>query len=163
MPVGEQQITTGCRPPKTRKRNSTETDKLDAAFNILTTAIKKKKKTLAEPNECQLFGNLVASKLQKYSPTAQTAVQEAIMQILFRVDRGYYNAHASQIPLHVNTYPNSSSTSTHSHHSTDSFYLLSLSPASTPNTQHSLLTPSPSTITDPSTPAFAAVQSTTDS
>ena len=49
-----------------------------------------------EASEYQIFGNLVARKLQKYSAVAQTAVQEAIMSILFKADRGYYDPRVVQ-------------------------------------------------------------------
>lgn len=83
-----------------RKRKCTADKKLDEAFEILSQAAKTK-----EATECQIFGNLVARKLQKYSNEAQTAVQEAIMSILFKADRGYYNEHSarnhpSNIPYH---------------------------------------------------------------
>ncbi|CAH1977682.1 unnamed protein product [Acanthoscelides obtectus] len=37
-------------------------------------------------NECQIFGNLVAKKLAKYSPELPTNTQQAIMNILFKAD-----------------------------------------------------------------------------
>ncbi|CAG9771224.1 unnamed protein product [Ceutorhynchus assimilis] len=61
-------------------------EKLDAAFEILTKA--SNKEPPQDPSECQIFGNLVAKKLSKYSNVAQTAVQEAIMNILFAADKG---------------------------------------------------------------------------
>ncbi len=121
-------------PPKIRKRKSADAEKLDAAFNILATAAKRDPR----PNECQLFGNLVATKLQKYSPSAQTAVQEAIMHILFRADRGYYNTYqnmSSPSPL----FPLSSQNSTPSSHSpspNSQYYSPQMSHPPTPNTQY---------------------------
>lgn len=156
MPIEDRQRTAGYCPPKTRKRKPTDADKLDAAFDILSTAVKKGNPV--EPNECQLFGNLVATKLQKYSSSAQTAVQEAIMQILFQADRGYYNAHSFHISPHVNLYPNSSSTSTPSVNSPHLSYSPSLSPALSPNTQYyPLHSQSPSTTPSPSPAASAEV------
>lgn len=75
----------------TRKRKCSADKKLDEAFEILSNATKVK-----ETNECQLFGQLVGRKLQKYSSESQIAVQEAIMSILFKADRGYYDRRSAQ-------------------------------------------------------------------
>lgn len=86
--------------PSTRKKRRAD-EKLDAAFEILT---KASKAPLQNPNECQLFGNLVAKKLEKYNNVAQTAVQEAIMNILFAADRGYYDQYPPPIDFQSDNY-----------------------------------------------------------
>ncbi|CAG9767595.1 unnamed protein product [Ceutorhynchus assimilis] len=77
-------------------------EKLDAAFEILTKA--SNKEPPQDPSECQIFGNLVAKKLSKYSNVAQTAVQEAIMNILFAADKGYYNQYPAPRGYQSNNY-----------------------------------------------------------
>lgn len=70
-----------------RVESSVESDeKLDKAFNILSNAAASGNKG-PEQNECQLFGNLVAKKIAKYSFELQSNVQQDIMNILFQADR----------------------------------------------------------------------------
>jgi hypothetical protein len=76
-------------------------DKLDEAFKILT---KASTASMQEPNECQIFGNLVAKKLQKYSAELQTTVQQDIMNILFKADRSHQNQHSPHNPSQLQHY-----------------------------------------------------------
>lgn len=89
------------KPPQSSYKKRSADEKLDAAFQILT---KASKTSHQDPNECEIFGNLVGKKLQKYSIKAQTAVQEAMMNILFAADRGYYD---QQYPQSHSTLQNS--------------------------------------------------------
>ncbi|XP_054010747.1 uncharacterized protein LOC128893649 [Hylaeus anthracinus] len=65
-------------------------ERLDEVFQILSKA-SRVAEAHHEEDENQVFGQLVAKKLQKYSPDVQTAIQREIMNILFRADMGLYN------------------------------------------------------------------------
>ncbi|KAK9696790.1 Alcohol dehydrogenase transcription factor Myb/SANT-like [Popillia japonica] len=69
-----------------KKRHGTE-ERLEEAFQILKQASAKPNE---EPNEHDLFGKLVAKKMQRYALNTQCLVQEEIMSILFRADRTLY-------------------------------------------------------------------------
>ncbi|KAF5280144.1 hypothetical protein FQR65_LT15060 [Abscondita terminalis] len=100
--------------PDSRKRKRAPDEKLDAAFAILSRASAAQEQQAQ--NEFHIFGHLVGTKLQKYSHVAQTAVQQAIMNVLFDADRGCYDQrpapHNPQLnpvnPHH--SYPSTSST-----------------------------------------------------
>ncbi|KAF5286610.1 hypothetical protein FQR65_LT12519 [Abscondita terminalis] len=44
-----------------------------------------------EDNECDLFGKLVAKKLDSYSKVTRINVQKALMDIIFQADSGFYD------------------------------------------------------------------------
>lgn len=71
-----------------RQKKSEDSEKLDKAFKILSEA-SANANNLREENECQIFGNLVAKKLAKYSSELQSTVQHDIMNVLFKADRIY--------------------------------------------------------------------------
>lgn len=52
----------------------------------------------SEENEHDIFGKLVATKIQKYSPYVRSIVQEEAMKIMFKADRGWYNVNNQQFP-----------------------------------------------------------------
>ena len=132
------------------RKKDTGMAKLDAAFTILSNASARRLEPV-ELNESQLFGNLVSSKLQKYSDATRTAVQKAIMNILFNADRGSYNmpqssipSHVhnlppSQMPLHVHTpaFPLNPSTSSYNNNSPYTTISSSGSPSVSPHSPHS--------------------------
>lgn len=89
---------------KKKKAKTIQDERLDEAFRILSNASAKAEQV---QNECQIFGNLVASKLQKYSPAVQTAVQQDVMSILFKADMGHYSKSTSA--YFVPSQPNQSS------------------------------------------------------
>ncbi|CAH2014730.1 unnamed protein product [Acanthoscelides obtectus] len=76
---------TDVTPIRKQQRKSEDSDKLDRAFQILSKASANANNPEGH-NECQIFGNLVAKKLAKYSPELQTNTQQAIMNILFKAD-----------------------------------------------------------------------------
>lgn len=71
--------------PRNRKRSRVQDDRLEKAFSIL-----EKSAMPQEENECQIFGKLIAKKLQGYSSEIRSTVQEQIMKIIFDADRGNY-------------------------------------------------------------------------
>lgn len=72
--------------PRKRQKRSEDSEKLDQAFKILSEA-SANANNLREGNECEIFGNLVAKKLAKYSSELQSNVQQEIMNVLFKADR----------------------------------------------------------------------------
>jgi hypothetical protein len=58
----------------------------DESFRILS---KASTANMQKPNECQIFVNLAAKKLQKYSAGLQNTAQQNIMKILFKADRSH--------------------------------------------------------------------------
>ncbi|KAL1488148.1 hypothetical protein ABEB36_015106 [Hypothenemus hampei] len=81
------------RPAK-RQNISEDSKKLDEAFQILTKASATASSS-QEQNEFQIFGNLVAKKLAKYSPELQSTVQQDIMNVLFKGDRIHLNQNST--------------------------------------------------------------------
>lgn len=80
--------------PAKCKRRADEA-RLDQAFKILKRASESAQQ---EGNECEIFGNLVAKKLAKYSSDLQSVVQQDIMNILFQADRTHVSNNS--IPYH---------------------------------------------------------------
>lgn len=74
--------------PQKRKKKSVYDERLDEAYKVLQNA---QKQTQVPQTESQIFGNLVASKLEKFTVETQICVQQDIMNILFKAERGYYN------------------------------------------------------------------------
>lgn len=88
-------------PKTTKKRQKIQDERLDKAFELLQQSSSKK-----EEDECQIFWNLVAKKLQRYSFEIRTTVQEEIMATLFRAARTLCNSNPNSatiehIPLPV--------------------------------------------------------------
>lgn len=82
-------------PPVSKKRKRTiEDQRLDKAFEILTASVSKER----QDDECHIFGNLIAKKMEKYSPITRGEVQHAIMDILLRADRGQYDRNLYPVP-----------------------------------------------------------------
>ncbi|KAL1498374.1 hypothetical protein ABEB36_009182 [Hypothenemus hampei] len=79
---------------KNRKKQKIQDDRLDKAFKILETSTASSK----QEDECDVFGKLVTKKLQTYSPLVRSHVQEEIMSIIFRADRGTYNFSSTSRP-----------------------------------------------------------------
>lgn len=76
--------------PRKRQKKSEDSEKLDKAFKILSEASANASNP-REQNECQIFGNLVAKKLAKYSSELQSTVQQDIMNVLFKADKIHLN------------------------------------------------------------------------
>lgn len=57
-------------------------------------------------DECHIFANLVENKMRSYSTLTRSAVQLAIMNILFSADRGHYE---KDLPESLSAVPCSSS------------------------------------------------------
>lgn len=81
---------------KGTKRSRTNDERLDKAFSILEASASTP--IPQEESECQIFGKLVATKLQTYSPNVRSIAQEELMKILFKADRGFYNNMSNQQP-----------------------------------------------------------------
>lgn len=73
--------------PKKSRKNDPQAEKLDKAFQILQTSVARNK----EDSECDLFGKLIAKKLESYTKVARIAVQQAVMGIMFQADSGFYD------------------------------------------------------------------------
>ncbi|XP_063223261.1 uncharacterized protein LOC134531480 [Bacillus rossius redtenbacheri] len=68
-----------------KKKQRVEDARLDKAFHILSS-------TASQLNdECQHFGNLVASKLRQYNVDTRCTIENDIMGIFLRANRGFYN------------------------------------------------------------------------
>lgn len=80
-------------PIGNRRKKTEDCEKLDEAFKILSRAATNHSNE--EHNECQIFGNLVAKKLTKYSSELQSTVQQDIINILFKADREHHNKPSS--------------------------------------------------------------------
>lgn len=72
--------------PRKRQKKSEDSEKLDKAFKILSEASANTCNP-REQSDCQIFGNLVAKKLAKYSSELQSTIQQDIMNVLFKADR----------------------------------------------------------------------------
>ncbi|XP_076301939.1 uncharacterized protein LOC143220087 [Lasioglossum baleicum] len=79
-------------PRKNKKRVNEE--RMDKAFSILETMHSGRQ----DETEHDIFGKLVASKLKRYSPHVSSTVQEELMKVLFKADRGLYNIHTPSQP-----------------------------------------------------------------
>ncbi|KAF5307836.1 hypothetical protein FQR65_LT18324 [Abscondita terminalis] len=142
---------------KSTKRSRTNDEKLDKAFRILEASVSAPIQN--EESEYQIFGRLVAKKLQGYTPDVRSIVQEELMKTLFKADRGFYNNLSNQQPppikypvqtvsrQNVYNYPylptsnyNSNPNSNHPHHNSSNHHLTlsqTLSPAITSSPHHS--------------------------
>lgn len=122
----------------------------NATYDITATSTASLK---AEDDECQIFGNLIVRKMQKYTTTTQSIVQHEIMNILFNADRGYYDANPypnpspsvctpySQFSQYQNMYPSTT-------HSATILHLKSSNSASNPSPSPSNPPSNPSPVTN---------------
>ncbi|KAL1509953.1 hypothetical protein ABEB36_004617 [Hypothenemus hampei] len=88
-----------------RKKRDTEQERLDKAFDILTSTAAA---NCPSETSNDAFGKYIAKKMDKYTSNTQIAVEQAIMNVLFNADRGLYepnfaNSHFTSIyPSHQN-------------------------------------------------------------
>ena len=87
------------KPPPRKSRKRMTDERLDKAFSMLqASASVSSSLSHNEESEHDIFGKLVAKKLQGYSPDVSSIVQEEVMKILFKADRGWYNINNQQLP-----------------------------------------------------------------
>ncbi|CAH1964780.1 unnamed protein product [Acanthoscelides obtectus] len=91
--------------PKKSRKNGGSQDKLEAAFQILKTSAAHNQK---DDSESDLFGKLIAKKLDSYSKVTKIAVQQAVMGIIFNADSGFYQQPQHPHPRSVNLHPSTS-------------------------------------------------------
>lgn len=72
---------------KKSRKNDAHAEKLDKAFQILQNSAARNK----EDSECDLFGKLIAKKLESYTKNARIGVQQDVMGIMFQADSGFYD------------------------------------------------------------------------
>jgi len=72
-------------PQPPRKKKKTEDQRLEKTFELLTACSNQ-----TMNDECQQFGNMIASKLRNYNETARCAIQSEIMNVFFNASRGLY-------------------------------------------------------------------------
>lgn len=128
---------------KKKRQTATTDERLDKAFEILTSTA-----TNSMPlDDSYHFGNLVASKLRLYNDDIRCAIQSDILKIFLRAGRGFYNSVAdsphtshTNTPLSKSQYLNESDHSQHSQYSEqyqshDDYSETSRSRPSTPSSQ----------------------------
>ncbi|XP_050517596.1 uncharacterized protein LOC126892170 [Diabrotica virgifera virgifera] len=83
-------------PPKRSKRaDEPSSSMMSNAFNILQNAADKLDTLKEKPNEINTFFTYAATKVINYSKETQTAVQQAVFEILMKADRGVYDSASS--------------------------------------------------------------------
>ena len=73
-------------PQPPRRKNKTEDQRLEKAFELLTACSNQ-----TMNDECQHFGNMIASKLRNYNDTVLCVIQNEIMGISLNANRGFMN------------------------------------------------------------------------
>lgn len=72
---------------------------LSEALGILRNISENSSKKSAVKDENHFFGSFISTKLNNYSEIAKNAVQQAILQIIFKADEGHFNC-----PNHLQTH-----------------------------------------------------------
>ena len=82
------------QPPRNKKK--TEDQRLENLFELLTACSNQTMK-----DECQHFGNMIASKLRNYNETVRCVIQNEIMNVFLNANRGlherYHHTHLQPI------------------------------------------------------------------
>ncbi|XP_018572796.1 uncharacterized protein LOC108912115 [Anoplophora glabripennis] len=95
-PLGEDTTTDDeprLRQSINKKRKTSDVD--DRPLNKNPTSSSASTSKTDEEDICHLFGNLVSKRMRMYSPLVQSAVQQAVMTVLFNADSGYYDQKSS--------------------------------------------------------------------
>lgn len=81
-----------------KRKATTEDKRLDRAFKILETT------SQIIQDDCQHFGNLVASKLRKFNEDIRSNLESDIMELVVKANIGFYNILCNypqeQTPIH---------------------------------------------------------------
>ena len=72
-------------PQPPRKKKKTEDQRLEKAFELLTACSNQ-----TMNDECQHFGNMIASNLRNYNEMARCIIQNEIMNVFLNANRGLY-------------------------------------------------------------------------
>jgi hypothetical protein len=89
------------RAGPSRKRKEDEDRNLNAAFELLKSCTS----TAQNNDECQQFGNLVATKLRKFDDMSRSLLQNEIFGIFLRAERALYNQPWYVPGLNIRTQP----------------------------------------------------------